>query len=98
MLNNKDNPKSFKQTIGGTLVALLPWECGEVLIINRTGEGILIFDNDNVDADDHLLILDGESVTIRGVSGSQTVSAQTDGGGTGDIYVRANHYSNMTAR
>ena len=94
MYKNKDNPKSFKQEINGTLTKLNHWECSEVVIINRSGDSILIFDNNNVDPDDHLLILDGESMTFRGLTNSESVSALTENGATGDIYVRANFYSN----
>lgn len=88
-----DNPKSFKQNIDNTLVALQDHEGSEVMIINRTGNDVLIFDNENFDPDNHLLIRDGESLTLRGINNSNMVSAQC-AAGVGDIYYRVNYFSN----
>ncbi len=88
-----DNPKSFKISLDQNLIALEDHEGSEVMIINRTGSDIMVFDNDNFNAENHLLILSGESLTLRGVSNSNSVSAQCVDG-SGDLYYRVNYFSN----
>lgn len=88
-----DNPKSFKITLDTNLTAFEDHEGSEVMIINRTGQNVLIFDNGHFDANNHLLVLAGESITLRGVNNSNSVSAQCETG-SGDLYYRVNYFSN----
>ena len=92
-----DIGKSFVQTITTSLVALSSFRCSESMIINRTGEDLYIYDNDNFDDVNRLLILDGESFTLRGISNSATISAKT-GANSGDVYYRAQYFSNSPSR
>lgn len=94
---NTDFSKSFNQVLTTSLAALSGHSCSEVLLINRTGQDVYIYDNNNFGDDNRLLIQDDESMVIRGVSNSASVSAKTSTG-TGDLYFRAQMYSNMNQR
>lgn len=94
---NTDFSKSFNQTVGTSLVALSGHSCSEVLLINRTGADLYIYDNNNFDDTNRLLIQDDESMVLRGVSNSESVSAKT-ASGSGDLYFRAQMYSNLNQR
>jgi hypothetical protein len=92
-----DDPKSFKQELTTTFTQLSAHACSEVLILNRAGGSIMVFDNNNFGADNRILLLNGESIILRGLNNSNEVSAQTLTA-TGDIYYRANYFSNTPSR
>lgn len=95
--NNPDLSKSFNQTIDTTAVPLSSFRCSEVLIINRTGGDLFISDNNNFDFVNELLLLDSESITLRGVSNCDSISARVPSS-SGTIYYRASFYSNTPTR
>lgn len=94
---NTDFSKSFNQTIGTGFTKLSAHVCSEVLIINRTGDDLYIYDNNNFSDTNRLLVLDDESIVLRGISNSDSVSARV-GTTPGVIYWRAQMYSNMNQR
>lgn len=94
---NSDFSRSFNQVLTTSLAPLSAHRCSEVLIINRTGQDVYIYDNNNFDDSNRLLIADLESLVLRGVSNSESVSAKTSTG-TGSLYFRAQMYSNLNQR
>lgn len=91
---NPNHCRSFKVTLAGALLALTDEVCSEVVLINKTGDDVLIYDSDFSDAANGLLLGDGESFVLRGVTNSMQISAN----GTGDFYYRTQWYSNSPSR
>lgn len=94
---NINDCKSFRQTVtAGSLVALSAYPCSEVLIVNRTGGNILVFDNNNFSVQNSFLMKNDEQYTFRGLTSTSVVS--TSGAATGDIYYRSQYYSLLPQR
>ena len=89
--------RSFNVTATTSLAALTGQVCSEVLIYNKTGQDLKIYDNDYSNDSFAFLIADGESITIRGITNSNEVSAKT-ASGSGTIYYRTQYYSNNPSR
>lgn len=86
---NRNQCRSFKLNISG-LTALADQACSEVVIVNRTGGSITIYDQGYSDEANSFLLADLESATFRGITNTLQVSAS----GSGDIYYRTQFYSN----
>ena len=87
---------SFKLTLANTnLTSLTGQVCSEVLVINKTGADLSLFSEGDAQADHCLLIGDGESVTVRGLTNSNQLSAK---GSAGDFYYRTQYFSNNPSR
>jgi len=94
---NINDCKSFKQRLtAGTLVALSAYTCSEVLIVNRTGGNIAVFDNSNLGDQSSFLMKNDEQYTFRGLTNTSVVS--TSAATTGDIYYRSQFYSFLPQR
>lgn len=93
---NINECRSFKQTVGATLVALTAQPCSEVIISNKTGGNVVIFDNSYSDANNSFLLSNGEVFTFRGITNTSVVSAS--GAVTGDLYYRTQYYSLLPQR
>lgn len=91
---NRGVGKSFKHAMTTSLVALNPFVCSEVTIINSSGGDLMIYDSGNFADANSLLIGDGESITMRGVSNSDEISAKMVTG-SGDIYYRSQPFGFM---
>ena len=89
--------RSFKQTLTTALTSLSSQPCSEVIIINRTGQNILVYDNNFSSAANEFLLADSESFTFRGITNTSMVSAKT-ASGSGDIYYRTQYFSNLNQR
>lgn len=96
MFYNQNECKSFKQTIGTSLVQLSAYPCSEVIIVNKTGGAVNIFDNNNFSLDNSFLLGASESFTFRGITNTSTVSAS--GTTTGDLYYRTQYFSVLPQR
>lgn len=95
---NINTCRSFKQTLPGSSVmtGLSSQVCSEVIVVNRTGADIILFDSGYSADENGFLLANLESVTLRGITNSEQVSAKSAGGGS--IYYRAQFYSNNPAR
>lgn len=91
---NTNTSKNFSQTIGTSLIGLSAYPCSEVLFINRTGHDVYLYDSGDVEDFNRLLIMDDESIVIRGVNNCSSLSAKTSTS-SGDIYYRASKFSNF---
>ena len=90
---NPNECRSYNQPANTAFLPLSSQVCSEVFIINK------IVDDpngpasaDRVGAESVLLIGDDESVTIRGITNANQVSAATSSG-NGTIYYRTQFYS-----
>jgi hypothetical protein len=95
---NLNQCKSFNQTLPASevLTALNSQICSECIIINRSVGDIVLFDNDNIAAENGFLLSSAESVTMRGITNSNQISATSLSGGI--IYYRSQYYSNNPSR
>jgi hypothetical protein len=78
------------------LVALSSQICSEVIIYNKTGSDVVLYDNDNFDASNGFLISNNDSFVMRGITNTNQVSATALSAGT--IYYRTQYYSNNPSR
>jgi hypothetical protein len=90
---NPNTSRNFVTTINTGLSGFQSFTCSEVLVINRTGQDVYLYDSGDTGDTNRLLILDDESIVIRGVSNSSSLSAKT-ATGSGDLYYRASKFSN----
>ena len=90
--NNINDCRSFNQSLSTTLAAFAGYPCSEVIIINKTGQTVYIYDNNYFSDSNRLMLSDGDSIALRGISNSATVSAKT-ASGSGTIYYRTQYYS-----
>ena len=89
--------RSYSLAASTTLTALTGQICSEVLILNKSGQTLKIFDGGFTQADHCVHLSDGETITIRGCTNSNQVSAQL-ASGTGTIYYRTQYYSHNPSR
>ena len=102
--NIRVNSSSIARLSG--LDSVAPWtgqRCSEVFIVNKSGGNVELFDR--ADAWDNeqataasrgFLLADNDSVTLRGLTNVNQVSAQ--GSGNGTIYYRTQYYSSNPIR
>lgn len=88
---NRNVCRSFNTTLSTGLAALVNQVCSEVLVMNRTGQNINLFDNSYSDAGNALLLRDGESFILRGITNTNQLSAQT-ATGSGTLYYRTQYF------
>jgi hypothetical protein len=93
---NQNDCRTFKQTITTSLVRLSSYPCSEVIITNRTGGNVNIFDNDYNSTQNAMLLLNNDTYTFRGITNTSVVSASA--AATGDIYYRTQYFSILTQR
>ena len=91
---NKNKSYSFNMTIDTSLAALSGFEASEILISNKSGEDLYIYDNNYSTDDRRFLIGDGESMVLRGITNTNEVSAKT-GASSGTVYFRSAYFSNL---
>jgi hypothetical protein len=97
MFLNINQCKSFNQNLTTNLVGFSSQECSEVVVSNKTGQGVLMFDNNNSAASNGFLLSAGEVFTFLGVNDSSQLSARTVAG-TGVVYYRTHLFSNTPSR
>jgi len=89
---NSNSCKSFNQLLTTGLVALSSQICSEVIIYNKTGGDVLLYDNNNFDISNSFLISNNDSFVMRGITNTNQVSATALSAGT--IYCRTQYFSN----
>lgn len=94
---NVNQSKSFNQNISTSLVKLSSQECSEVIISNKTGQGVLVYDNNNFSDAFSFMLSANDVFTFTGVTDSSQISAKTTGG-SGVLYYRTKMYSNLPQR
>ena len=91
---NKNKSYSFNMTIDTSLAALSSLQASEILISNKTGENLYIYDNNLVTDDRRFLLEDNEGMVLRGITNTNEVSAKT-GANSGLVYFRSAYFSNL---
>lgn len=91
---NKNKSYSFNINVTTALVELSSFVASEVLISNKSGQVINIFDNERNGADQAFQLDDNDSIVLRGITNTNEVSAQTTSG-SGTVYFRSAYYSNL---
>jgi hypothetical protein len=91
---NKNKSYSFNINVTTSLVGLSAFEASEVLINNKSGQVINIFDNERNGADQAFQLDDNDSIVLRGITNTSNVSAQTTSG-NGTVYFRSAYFSNL---
>ena len=88
--------RSFNTTLTlNTLTSLTGQECSEVIIYNRTGGNVEIYDNGYNAASNAFILKDGDTFVIRGITNSNQVSAKATSV-SGVVCYRTQYYSNFT--
>lgn len=97
---NQNFCRTFNFSLSDSLVALVNEVCSEVVLINKTGGDVYIYDSNYFDATNRLLLSDGESFILRGITNAQQVSALGAAAlsAGGDFYYRTQWYSNLPQR
>ena len=93
---NQNDCRSFKQTIGATLVQLSSYPCSEVIVTNRTTGNVTIYDNGYNDVLNAMLLIPNDTYTFRGITNTSVVSASA--ATSGDIYYRTQYFSVLAQR
>ena len=91
---NKNQSYSFNMNIDTSLVALSSFTASEILISNKSGQDLYIYDGGNVTDDRRFLLGDSESIILRGITNTNEISAKT-GTNSGVVYFRSAYFSNL---
>ena len=91
---NLNKSYSFNFDVTTTLSVLSSFPASEVLISNKSGQVINIFDNERNGADQAFQLDDNDSIVLRGITNTSNVSAQTTSG-NGTVYFRSAYFSNL---
>jgi hypothetical protein len=94
---NQNFCRSFNLAISASLQALVNEVCSEVIIVNKTGKTVIIYDSGYNAARNGFLLEDKESFVLRGITNAMQVSAIGSGNG-GNLYYRTQWYSNLPQR
>lgn len=93
---NINECRSFKQDIGTSITQLSAHPCSEVIIVNKTGGALTVYDNGFDSLDFGFLLATNESFTFRGITNTSVVSAVAASAGT--IYFRTQFFSLLPQR
>lgn len=91
---NKNKSYSFNMVIDTSLVALSSFQASEILISNKSGENLYIYDSNFTTDDRRFLLEDNESMVLRGITNTNEVSAKV-GALSGTVYFRSAYFSNL---
>lgn len=89
---NRNVCRSFNQPLSTNLVALSSQICAEVILYNKTGQDVQVFDNGYTAASNAFILSNNDSFVIRGLTNCSQVSAKTSSG-SGMIYYRTQFFS-----
>lgn len=79
------------------LTRLSSFSCSEVIITNPSNATLLVYDNNNFSDTRALGVLSGNTIAVRGVTSSDSLSAKfLTAPAAGTIYCRAQYYSHST--
>ncbi len=110
---NRNECRSFNVIVGTAMVRLsgrdsaapfLGQECSEVFISNKTGQAVTLFDRSDAWGDAEainvsrgFLLDDNDTITLRGLTNVNQVSAKT-ASGAGTLYYRTQFFSSNPIR
>ena len=93
---NRNICRSFNQPLNTNLVALSSQICAEVVIYNKTGQDVQVYDSGYFDGSNAFVLSNNDSFVVRGITNSAQVSAKTTTG-SGLIYYRTQYFSSSIA-
>jgi archaellum component FlaF (FlaF/FlaG flagellin family) len=93
---NINECRTYNLSLTTALSSLRNEICSEVILINKTGTSINVFDNGYSAASAALLLDNNESIVLRGITTTAQVSAKALSG-SGVLYYRTQSYSNTPA-
>ncbi len=91
---NKNKSYSFNMAIGTSLTQLSGFTASEVLISNKSGQDLYLYDGNASTDDRRFIIGNSESMVLRGITNTNEVSAKT-GASSGTVYFRSAYFSNL---
>jgi hypothetical protein len=94
---NINDCRSFNVSLSTTLTPLTSYPCSEVIIINKTGQSVFIYDSNYFSTANRLLLESGDSIALRGITNASQVSAQTLSL-SGVLYYRTQYFSMLPQR
>tara|TARA_R110002020_G_scaffold99892_2_gene236748 strand:+ start:1267 stop:1572 length:306 start_codon:yes stop_codon:yes gene_type:complete len=94
---NLNTCRSYKVTVTTALVQFTDMTCSEVLVYNKSGQDLELYDQNYSAAANAFLIADGESVTLRGLTNADQLSGKL-ASGSGTVYYRTQRFSNNPSR
>jgi hypothetical protein len=89
---NLNTCKSFSVALDTNLKAFPFQVCSEVIVKNTTGQGILVFDQENSTTTNAFRLSANEEFVFRGITNTAQVSAQTTAG-VGILSIRTQFFS-----
>ena len=92
---NINTCRSFNMTLTTGLASLTSQPCSEVIIYNRTGQNIEIYDKNYTAVTNAFILSNNDSFVVRGITNSNEVSAKTQAS-SGTICYRTQFFSNYT--
>lgn len=93
---NINECRSFNQIAGTALTKLSSQPCSEIELFNRTGGALSAYDNGYSSEQFAMVILNNESIILRGLTNSNQVSAKA--ASAGPIYYRTQFFSSNPLR
>jgi len=93
---NRNTCRSFNQPLSTNLVALSSQICAELIIYNKTGQDVQVFDSGYFNSSNAFVLSNNDSFVVRGITNSAQVSAKTTTG-SGLIYYRTQYFSSNIA-
>ena len=88
--------RSFNQTITTAMTKLSSQPCSEVILINRTGSTLSAYDSDYSTEPFAMLLKSDESMTFRGLTNSNQLSAKA--ATPGPVFYRTQYFSNNPSK
>lgn len=89
---NVNECKSFLVATTDALTQLPSQVCSEVIVKNTTGQGVLIYDQNNFSDANAFALSANDEFTFRGLTNSDQVSAKTTAG-SGNLSIRTQFFS-----
>ena len=89
---NRNICRSFNLSLNTGLCCLPAQICAEIIVINKTGQTVNVYDQGYSDASNAMQLSAGESFTFRGLTNANQLSAQTTSG-VGTLYYRTQYFS-----
>ena len=89
---NRNVCRSFNLSLNTGLCCLPAQICAEIIVINKTGQAVNVFDQGYSAASNAMQLSAGESFTFRGLTNANQLSAQTTAG-AGTLYYRTQYFS-----
>lgn len=89
---NINQCKSFALALTTSLSAFPSQICSEVIVNNTTGQGILVYDQNNATDANAFALSANEQFTFRGITNSNQVSAKTTAS-AGTLSLRTQYFS-----